>query len=82
MNEIRRKLESLDGVDDAHDLHVWTLTSGIDIASAHLRLDDRDDQQVAFRRAREVLDGFGISHATVQVEHSSSAAEICSEENW
>lgn len=81
LDEIKDKLESINGVVDAHDLHVWTLTSGIDIASTHLRLDDRDEQ-VAFRSAREVLDGFGISHATVQVERSSSVSETCSEENW
>lgn len=62
-------LKDLDGVTDVHDLHVWTLTSGMEVASAHLSIDDDADAADVLNRARERLrDDFDIDHATLQVE--------------
>ncbi|GAA4113195.1 cation diffusion facilitator family transporter [Knoellia locipacati] len=67
--DVLRALEAVDGVSEVHDLHVWTLTSGMDVATAHL---------VAGGAVEGVLDGattvlreqFDIAHATLQVETS------------
>ena len=72
VDELRSALAALDGVTEVHDLHVWTLVPGRDMATAHLTTDGRagvlDD-------ARAVLAARGLGHATVQVEPPGSAAE-------
>ena len=40
---LRHELAALPGVHDVHDVHVWTLTSGMEVASAHLSIDAEAD---------------------------------------
>lgn len=62
-------LRALPGVIDTHDLHVWTITSGIDAMSGHLVIADGADQQALLVAARTVLhETFGIDHSTIQIE--------------
>ncbi|MBB6729375.1 cation diffusion facilitator family transporter [Cohnella zeiphila] len=69
--EIKGALERLAGVLDVHDLHVWTITSGLNSLSCHLLADGRSDGQELLKSAIRLLeDRFGISHATIQIEHS------------
>ena len=74
---VQHDLEAIDEVDAAHDLHVWTLTSGMEVASVHLRLADGCDQDATHRvldEARRLLrDVHGLEHATVQVEPADHA---------
>lgn len=79
---IARQLEDLDGVRDVHDLHVWTLTSGMDVASAHLAVDDDADDAGVLHAAQHVLAAdHDIEHATLQVE--KHAAQLrCRELSW
>ena len=66
---LEERLRGLPGVADIHDLHVWTLTSGIDAASGHLSLDDGAELEDVLRRATEVLrDEFDVRHVTLQCE--------------
>ncbi|HET7734790.1 MAG TPA: cation diffusion facilitator family transporter [Nocardioidaceae bacterium] len=66
---IAADLELLDGVESAHDLHVWTITSGMDAVSVHLSVHPGADMHSVLDRARDVLrDRHHVSHATVQVE--------------
>lgn len=68
-------LATLEHVTGAHDVHVWTLTSGLDIATAHLRLDAELDAKAT----HDVLDAahgllrdhHGVDHATIQLEPPS-----------
>jgi cobalt-zinc-cadmium efflux system protein len=63
------ELTAITGVVDVHDLHVWTLTSEMDAASAHLVVDDGVDTHAVLDRARELLAaGHGIDHGTFQIE--------------
>lgn len=69
--EIATELRAIGGVADIHDLHVWSLTSGVEALSVHVvidtaRVQERDDVAQAVHRA--LLDRFHIRHATVQVE--------------
>jgi len=74
-------LRGLDGVVDVHDLHVWTLTSEMDVASVHLMVREGTDGHAVLDRARVVLrDGHGIDHATLQVEPDTH--EGCDELAW
>jgi cobalt-zinc-cadmium efflux system protein len=66
---VRDRLAAVPGVCDVHDLHVWTLTSGMDVASAHLSLDPAAELGTVLATAREALhEDFAIDHATLQVE--------------
>ncbi len=74
-------LAAVDGVIDVHDLHVWTLTSEMEVASAHLMVSVGTDAHGVLDGARLVLrDGYGIDHATLQVEPDDH--EGCAEVAW
>jgi len=67
--EVRRHLVETPGVTDVHDLHAWTITSGLPVVSVHVVLERDAD-------AGRVLDGLGaclaghfdIEHSTFQLE--------------
>ncbi len=63
---VRAELEALPQVHDVHDLHVWTLTTGMDVATVHLGSDQPNADVLT--AAREVLERHGLDHATVQVD--------------
>ncbi len=79
--ELRHDLAEIDGVTDVHDLHVWTLTSDMDVATAHLVVaDDADTHAVLHRAGDSLRERWGIAHATLQVEPESHRE--CVEETW
>ncbi|GAA4924298.1 cobalt-zinc-cadmium efflux system protein [Stackebrandtia albiflava] len=66
---VEERLRTVPGVTDVHDLHVWTLTSGMDVASAHLGIASGHELGGVLSAARSALhEDFGIDHATLQVE--------------
>ena len=70
LESVRRAIDDIPGVDEVHDLHVWTLSSGFLAMSGHaLVADPSDYKQVLERIHSRMHDGFGISHVTFQVEH-------------
>jgi len=73
VEELRSALTAVEGVVEVHDLHVWTLAPGRDMATAHLATDGRSDRVLA--DARAVLAARGLGHATVQVEAPGDAAD-------
>ena len=52
IDELRRRLLGVTGVADVHDLHVWTLTSGLRVATAHLDLEAGSDPDRALQQAQ------------------------------
>ena len=78
---LEAELRTVAGVVDVHDLHVWTLTSDMDVASVHLMVCDGTDSHAVLDRARVILrDNHGIGHATLQVEPDTH--EGCDELAW
>jgi cobalt-zinc-cadmium efflux system protein len=74
-------LAALDTVLDVHDLHLWTLTSGMNVATAHLMTTEAADQHTVLDQARDILrDRHGIAHATLQVEPANHTG--CREVDW
>lgn len=74
IDEVTDALTDLPGVLDAHDLHVWSLTSGRNIATTHLVIAEGADHQGIIDAANRTLsDRFAIEHATIQVEHDELA---------
>lgn len=66
---VAASLEQIDGVAQVHDLHLWTLTSGMNVATAHLVAAPGENHTAVLASALDVLrDEFDIEHATVQVE--------------
>ncbi|MBB5960358.1 cobalt-zinc-cadmium efflux system protein [Saccharothrix tamanrassetensis] len=82
IDAMQAELGRLDGVEEAHDLHVWTLTSGMEVASAHLTTHADADPVVVLEAAQTLLaDRYHIEHATLQVEPGDSAKR-CREISW
>ena len=62
-------LRDVDGVAQVHDLHLWTLTSGMNVATAHLvAVPDTDHQEVLVGAQGVLRERYAIEHATLQVE--------------
>jgi len=69
LTALRAAMEGVPGVRTVHDLHVWTLTSGIHALSAHAVLQEGASHGAVLGALRQrVVDGFPISHVTVQLE--------------
>lgn len=65
---LERRLGEIDGVVEVHDLHVWTITSGVEAASSHVTVRDADVMHPVLDAARAVLGEAGIDRVTIQVE--------------
>lgn len=71
---VREAISKVSGVEGVHDLHVWTLTSGVNALSVHAILEDgatHDEVLIAVQKC--VTSNFKITHATVQVERKGCA---------
>lgn len=69
MDEVRGHILETDGVDDVHDLHAWTITSGLNVVSAHIVLrPDADPKAVLEALCACLTDDFDIEHSTFQLE--------------
>lgn len=80
-DDVAAALAATEGVHDVHDLHLWTLTSGMNVATAHLVTIEGADAHDVLDRARDVLrDQHGVAHATLQVEPRSHTG--CHEVGW
>jgi cobalt-zinc-cadmium efflux system protein len=74
VDEIRRALLAVPGVDDLHDLHVWTITSGLDSLSAHVVIGEGVRHAALLATLRQMLhERFGIDHLTIQIEPADFA---------
>lgn len=81
VDEVAATLESVTGIQAVHDLHLWTLTSGMNVATAHLvTVEGADGHGVLDRAAAELKEKYGIEHATLQVEPASHTA--CKSLSW
>lgn len=69
MVEVEQALAGAPGVCSVHDLHVWTLTGGMESLSAHVVLRDGHSQSEALAELRRLVHNqFGIDHITIQIE--------------
>lgn len=82
VSELSDELASLPSVTEVHDLHVWTLTSGMEVASAHLTTKPGADHGGVLVAAQRLLsERYHIEHATLQVE-PTECAKRCQELTW
>lgn len=81
LKALEAELVGIDGVLDVHDLHVWTLTSEMEVASMHLMTNDQVDPHVVLDQAETLLrERYHIGHATLQIEPESH--RTCVEVGW
>lgn len=77
---LRRDLADIPLVDDVHDLHVWTLTTGMDVATVHLGSACPNERVLPL--ARTVLESYGLRHATIQVDPSDEQSRCRDDLTW
>jgi cobalt-zinc-cadmium efflux system protein len=69
LKAVEDAIRETEDVADVHDLHVWTITSGIEALSVHVVHAENVAQTELLQRVREKLhDRFGIDHLTIQME--------------
>jgi len=69
MDHVRAHILEAPGVVDCHDLHAWTITSGMNVVSAHVILADGADAAATLDALCACLsDAFDIEHSTFQLE--------------
>jgi cobalt-zinc-cadmium efflux system protein len=71
LDEVERTLQGLDGVARVHDIHIWTLTSGVYAMSAHILVQDRTVSSCdpLMREINQLVKNkFQITHLTLQIE--------------
>jgi len=76
-DDVARAIIAVPAVREVHDLHVWTLTSGFPVLSAHVLVAPGADCH-GLRRDLEAMlaERFGLDHSTLQVEHVPGAVQI------
>lgn len=85
MAEVRAHILALDGVEDVHDLHAWTITSGMPVLSAHVVVRSHVLDAIGHEKMLHELQGclgdhFDVEHCTFQLEpsgHAEHEARLC-----
>lgn len=78
MSELRRSILAVQGVQDLHDLHVWTITSGMEAMSGHVLVQETADTQKVLNEISRVCErDFKINHTTIQVEIAACEGKPC-----
>ncbi|WP_328393501.1 cation diffusion facilitator family transporter [Streptomyces sp. NBC_00390] len=85
MAEVREHILALPGVEDVHDLHAWTITSGMPVLSAHVVVTQDVLDAVGHEKLLHDLQGclghhFDVEHCTFQLEpvgHAEHEAKLC-----
>jgi cobalt-zinc-cadmium efflux system protein len=85
MAAVRHHIEGLKGVESLHDLHAWTITSGMPVLSAHVVVSQDVLEEVGYEKMLHDLQGclgahFDVEHCTFQLEpvgHAEHEARLC-----
>jgi len=68
LSDVHERIVSVPGVESVHDLHLWTVTSGVVAMSGHLVVKNPSDNQPILEAVQSRMRAMGIHHVTVQVE--------------
>lgn len=68
LTDVHDRIVSVPGVESVHDLHLWTVTSGVVAMSGHLVVKNPTDNQPVLEAVQGRMRALGIQHVTVQVE--------------
>jgi len=71
--EVGPAMAGMPGVKGIHDLHIWTITSGLDALSAHVVVPVGEDRDAVLDRLQQLLrERYGIDHVTLQIVEDRS----------
>jgi cobalt-zinc-cadmium efflux system protein len=74
---VGRRMAAAPGVQEVHDLHIWTITSGFPALSAHVLVGREEDCHARRRELAAMLAAdFGLEHTTLQVEHADGPPRL------
>jgi cobalt-zinc-cadmium efflux system protein len=74
-SKVGRSMAGLEGIEEIHDLHIWTITSGFPALSAHVLVGREENCHARRRDLEELLAReYGIEHTTLQVDHAGDHA--------
>jgi cobalt-zinc-cadmium efflux system protein len=73
MRQIEGAMRAVPGVESAHDVHLWSISSGFDAMSGHVRANGRPSDEVLHDLVSMLRRRFGIEHVTLQVESADHA---------
>jgi cobalt-zinc-cadmium efflux system protein len=65
---VRAQIEAIPGVESVHDLHIWSVSSGMVAMSAHAVVREPERHQHVLEHVHDAMQLFGIHHVTVQLE--------------
>ncbi len=68
LTDVHDRIATVPGVESVHDLHLWTVTSGVVAMSGHLVVKNPTDNQPVLEEVQERMQALGINHVTVQLE--------------
>jgi cobalt-zinc-cadmium efflux system protein len=69
LKAVEETIRQTEDVQDVHDLHIWTITSGMEALSVHIIHRETVSQKALLQNVRTKLhDEFGIDHLTIQME--------------
>lgn len=78
--QITQAMRRIDGVQDVHDLHLWTITTGMEAMSGHIIVDQLSQGPAILVALNQLLsDRFGIVHTTFQLEPRQHACAMASD---
>ncbi len=72
VEEISHKIEGLEGVLNVHHMHIWPISTTETALTAHVVIPDSSMLETVTDHVKELLDGMGIHHSTLELETSSS----------
>ena len=75
MSEVQRRMLAVPGVSAVHDLHVWTVTSGMVAMSGHAVVPELADHPSVLEGIRSAMRGLDIGHVTIQLEVEHECAK-------
>lgn len=67
---VRAQLAAIPGIESVHDLHVWTVSSGMVAMSAHAIVREPERHQHVLEHIHDAMRLFGIDHVTIQLERA------------
>lgn len=78
IEQVEQAIRGVPGIGDVHDLHIWALTSGKNVLSAHLvaHLPGRDEQAILAEVTELLQERFNIAHVTLQVEQTGFHQQV------
>ena len=78
-SEVTKEILSMDEIVDAHDLHIWTLTSNLFSMSVHIKVKQeylKEPDRVLKKINQKMKEKFGITHSTIQIESEQGLIDL------